>query len=190
MPSSPLFVAVAAMTISGRRHIAFPMALSHLMRARTHDFKMDGYSPLKPLSSVAPALSPNLHPNPSPGHRYTELPFIGHIPQTLHRPPTAPRPCNVTPDILNPVVIEDRDAVAWAWLLPLSAPLHEDGVLDVLAAFETATRAICHVRNYVIALSHWDSYYQHSAPKEEYRSKVAARNAGRRVLSVIPSLGR
>jgi hypothetical protein len=75
------------------------------------------------------------------------------MPQTMHRPHITPRPGNVTPVILNPVVIEDRDAVACAWLLPLSVPLHEDGVLDVLAAFLTATRAICHVRSHVIALS-------------------------------------
>jgi hypothetical protein len=87
-------------------------------------------------------------------------------------------------------VIEDRDAVACAWLLPLFVPLHEDGVLDVLAAFETATRAIRHVRNYVIALSDWDSHCHHHAPKEEYCSKVVARNAGRRALPVIPTLGR
>jgi hypothetical protein len=108
----------------------------------------------------------------------------------MHRPPTAPRPCNVTPDILNLLVIEDRDAVACAWPLPLFVPLHEDGVLDVLVAFLTATRAIRHVRNYVIALSDWDSHCHHSAPKAEYRSKVKARNAGRRVLPVITCLER
>jgi hypothetical protein len=53
----------------------------------------------------------------------------------MHQPLVAPRPCNVTSEILNPVVIEDRDVVACAWLISLSVPLHEDGVLDVLAAF-------------------------------------------------------
>jgi hypothetical protein len=85
-------------------------------------------------------------------------------------------------------VIENRDAVACAWLLPLSVPLHEDGVLDVLAALLTATRAIRHVRSYVIALSDWDCHCHHSAPKEGYRSKVAARNAKRRVLPATPPL--
>jgi hypothetical protein len=147
------------------------MALIHLMRVRRHDFKMDGYSLLKLLLSVAPALGPGLHPNPSPGHQYTKLPSIERpltpvIPQTMHRPPIAPSPCNITPDILNPVVIEDRDAAACAWLLPLPAPFHEDGVFDVLAAFLTATRAIRHVRNYVIALTGWDSHCHHSARRK------------------------
>jgi hypothetical protein len=173
----------------------FPVALIHLMRARRHDFKMDGCRPLKPLSSIAPALGPGFHPHPSLGHQYTELPSIERpitpvIPQTVHRPPTALCVCNVTPEILNPVAIEDRDAVACAWLLPLSVPLHEYRVLDVLATFQTATRAIRHVRSYVIDLSDWESHCHRSAPKEEYCSNVAARNAGRRLLPVIPSFER
>jgi hypothetical protein len=115
-------------------------------------------------------------------------PSDAHIAQAMHRPPTASCPCNVTPEIPNPVVIEDRDAGAGAWPLPLSVPLHENVVLDALAAFQTATRAIRHVRNYVIALSVWDSHSHCFAPKEGYRLKVAARNAGRRVLPVTSPL--
>jgi hypothetical protein len=184
MPSPSLLVVIAAITlpqVDATSH--FLMALIHLMRARGHDFKMDGRRPLKS--------GPGAHPNPSPGHQYTKMssierPLTPVIPQTMHRSPIAPRPCNVTLEILNPVVIEDRDAAACAWLLPLHAPLHEDRVIDVLAAFPTATRGIRHVRNYVIALSDWDSHCHHAAPKEEYRSKVDARNAGRRVLPVVP----
>jgi hypothetical protein len=107
----------------------------------------------------------------------------------MHRPPAAPRACDVIPEILNPVMIEDLDVVACAWLISLPVPLHEDGVLDILAAFQTATRATRHVPSYVTALSDWDSHCHHSAPKEEYHSNVAARSAKRRVLTATLPLG-
>jgi hypothetical protein len=86
-------------------------------------------------------------------------------------------------------VIDDRDAVARAWILPPSGPPIEDGLLDGLAALQTTNPVICNVRSCIVTLPDWDSHSHHSAPKQEYRSKVAARNAGRRVLLVAAPLG-
>jgi hypothetical protein len=185
MPSPLLLVAVG--TASSRRHIAFPNGFDKSHESKETRLQNGWIQSSKASLERCTRPAPGLHPNTSTPNCH---PSNTHIPQTMHRPPTAPRACNVTPEILNPVVIEDRDTVACAWPLPLSVPLHEDGMLDVLAAFLTATRAIRHVRSYAIALSDWNSHCHRSAPKEEYRSNVAARNAGWRVLPVIPSFER
>jgi hypothetical protein len=78
MPSPPLLVAVAvaAMTTSGRRHLAFPndFDISH----ESKDTRLqDGWiqsSKASPERCTRPG--PGLHPNPSPGHQCPELPFI------------------------------------------------------------------------------------------------------------------
>jgi hypothetical protein len=163
---------------------------------------MDVRSPLKPHMGAVSALGPGLHLNSSPGNQYTDLPTFKLpptpvIPQNMHHQiPTIPRPYNVDPEILKPGVIDDLDAVARAWLLPPSPPPPpsvEDGngnvMFDVLAALQTTTRAIRHVRNYIVALPDSDSHAHHSAPKEQYRSKVAAMNTGRRALPAVPALG-
>jgi hypothetical protein len=109
------------------------------------------------------------------------------ISQIIHdQVPSVPRPYNVDPEVLKPGVIDNWDAVPRAWLLPPSVPPVEDGALDVLAALQTPTHAICHVRNYTVAFLEADT---HSAREEGYRSKVAEMNAGCRLLPAIPALG-
>jgi hypothetical protein len=112
------------------------------------------------------------------------------ISQIIHyQIPSVPRPYNINLEILKPGVIDIWDAVAHAWLLPPSVPPVEDGVLDVLAALQTPTRAICHFCNYTVAFPESDTHFYHSAREEGYRSKVAEMNAGCCLLPATPALG-
>jgi hypothetical protein len=194
--SSPsLLVAVGAITISDCRHIASPNGVS---TSRESGNVRSQYSCIRSSkASLGRCTRPGSRPSSktSPEQHDIELPTFKPPPTPVisqsidHQIPSVPRPYNVYPEVSKSGVIDNRDAVARAWLLPPSVPPVEDRVLDVLVALQTPTCAICHVRNYTVAFPESDTHFHHSACKECYRSKAGEMNAGCCLLPARPVLG-